>query len=298
MNKFETLLQETGIILADGAMGTMLFAAGLKHGQSPQLWNLEQPDHVAQVHRQYLQAGSMLLLTNTFGANRFRMALHGSDVSIAELNRSGAQILRSEVEAAGGSAIVAGDIGPSGQVMFPYGKLAFEEALEGFAEQAEALIDGGVDVIWIETMADLEEVRAAFEGVRKVTAEIPILTTMTFDTQGRTMMGVSPKQAVNSLTSMGAVAVGGNCGKGPEEIISVIEEMHRTTPDVILVAKANAGLPKVVEGKTVYEADPPTMADYALRVQSAGAQIIGACCGSTPAHIRAMAEALFLGEKD
>jgi len=292
MNKLETLLHGEGAILADGAMGTMLFTAGLRPGEPAQLWNQKQPQQVAQIHRQYLKAGSKLLLTNTSGANRFRMANHDSKFSITELNRAGARILRAEIEAAGGTAIAAGDIDPSGQIMAPYGTLSFEEAKDGFAEQAKALIDGGVDVIWIETMADLEEVRAAFDGVREVSKGIPILTTMTFGTHGRTMMGVSPEQAAISLTSMGAVAVGGSCGKGPEEILSVIKEMHRALPEAILVAKANAGIPKLVDGKTVYNTNTPTMAEYALQAYAAGAQIIGACCGSTPAHIKAMAKAL------
>jgi len=298
MDKLEMLLGDAGAILADGAMGTMLISAGLKQGDPPQLWNLNHPQEVAQVHRQYLEAGSKLLLTNTFGANRFRMASHDSKAPIKELNHAGAKILRSVVDAKGVDAIVAGDIGPSGLMMAPYGELSFEEAKEGFNEQAAALIDGGVDVVWIETMADLEEVRAAFEAVREVSGEIPILTTMTFDTQGRTMMGVSPEQAVRTLHAMGAAAIGGNCGKGPQEIISAIDEMHRSLPETILVAKPNAGIPEVIDGITVYNADPSTMAECALQAYAAGARIIGACCGSTPAHIQAMAETLSLGNKD
>ncbi len=292
MNKLENLLQKTEIILADGAMGTMLFDAGLPQGELPQLWNLEHPDRVAAVHRQYLEAGSKLLLTNTFSANRFRMTSFDEKSSLAEINRLGAQILISEVKAAGGQALVAGDIGPSGQVMSPYGDLAFDEAKAGFMEQAEALIEMGVDVIWIETMSDLEEVRAAFEATREISKEIPIITTLTFDMQGRTMMGVTPEHAVTTLTSLGAAAVGGNCGEGPDEIISVIEKMHTISPNSLLVAKANAGIPKMVDGKPVYDASPAAMADYALQVHAAGAKIIGACCGSTPVHLKAMAEVL------
>jgi 5-methyltetrahydrofolate--homocysteine methyltransferase len=292
MNKLEMLLQDTGIILADGAMGTMLFAVGLKQGEQPHLWNLEYPDRVAAVHRQYLDAGSQLLLTNTFGANRFRMGSHDPTIPVVDVNRAGARVLLSEIEAAGGEALTAGDIGPSGKVMAPYGELSFEEAKAGFAEQAEALIKAGVDLIWIETMADLEEVRAAFEATREISKEIPIITTMTFDTQGHTMMGTTPEQAVHALTSLGAQAVGANCGKGPDEIVSVVKKMLDASPHTMLVAKANAGIPKMVESKTIYDADPPAMAAYARQAQMAGAQIIGACCGSTPAHIQAMAEAL------
>jgi methionine synthase I (cobalamin-dependent) len=292
MNKLESRLQETGIILADGAMGTMLIAAGMLQGELPQMWNLEHPDRVAAIHRQYLKAGSTLLLTNTFSANRFRMSSLEKKVSIAEVNHAGVKILISEVKAAEGKALVAGDIGPSGKVMLPYGELAFDEAKAGFMEQAEVLIEAGVDVIWIETMSDLEEVRAAFEATRQISNEIPIITTLTFDMQGHTMMGVSPEQAVKTLTALGATAVGGNCGRGPDEIISVIEEMHKISPDTILVAKANAGTPKMVDGESVYDAGPAEMAEYALLARGAGARIIGACCGSTPEHIKAMATAL------
>jgi 5-methyltetrahydrofolate--homocysteine methyltransferase len=292
MNKLEELLQKEDIILADGAMGTMLFAAGLPQGELPQLWNLAHPDRVAAVHRQYLEAGSKLLLTNTFSANRFRMASHDMKASLSEINRAGAQILIWEVQAAGGQALVAGDIGPSGKVLSPYGELTFEEAKAGFMEQAEALIRAGVNVIWIETMSDLEEVRAAFEAAREISTEIPIITTLSFDRKGHTLMGVSPEQALKTLTSLGAAAVGGNCGNGPDEIISVIEKMHEISLDTILVAKANAGIPKIVDGEPVYDATPADMAEYASQVRVLGAKIIGACCGSTPAHIQAMAEAL------
>jgi 5-methyltetrahydrofolate--homocysteine methyltransferase len=292
MNQIEALLNEDGVIIADGAMGTMLISVGLKPGEASQLWNLDHPERVARVHRAYLKAGSKLLLTNTFGANPFRIFQDDSTSTLMEMNQAGARILRSEVDAAGGNAIVAGDIGPSGQMLAPFGKLSFEEAKRGFAQQAAALIDGGVDVLWIETMADLEEVKAAFEGVKEVSDDIPILTTMTFDTRGHTRMGVTPAQAALTLNAMGAVAIGGNCGKGPDEVVVAIEEMHRTIPDVILVAKANAGHPELIDGETVYNAEPSTMATYALQAFDAGARNIGACCGSTPAHVKAIAEAL------
>jgi 5-methyltetrahydrofolate--homocysteine methyltransferase len=292
MDQLQSFLQDTDLIIADGAMGTLLFDAGLPQGTAPHFWNLEHPDRVADVHRQYLEAGSQLLLTNTFSANRFRTAQQDADASIAKLNLAGARILRAEVEAAGGNALVAGDIGPSGRIMVPYGDLSPEDARAAFAEQAAALIEGGVDLIWIETMSDLEEAQAAFDGVRQISLDIPIIITMTFDTQGRTMMGVSPEQAASTLTSLGAAAVGGNCGKGPQEIVSAIEKMHASVPQAILVAKANAGIPKMVDGNPTYDAGPPVMAEYALKVRAVGARIIGACCGSTPAHIRAIAGAL------
>jgi len=273
-------------------MGTMLFSSGLGHGGAPELWNIEQPDKVAAVHRGYLEAGSRLLLTNTFGGTRHRLSLHSQEGRVSELNRAAVKILRQVVDESGVEALVAGDIGPSGGVLLPYGTMSFEEARDGFAEQAAALLEGGVDLIWIETMADLEEVRAAVEGVRSVSKDIPIVTCMTFDTHGRTMMGVKPETAATTLATYGASAVGGNCGNGVEEIITVVEKMHATAPDAILVAKANAGIPKLIGGRPVYQATPEDMADYAVKAYAAGARIIGAFCGSTPAHIQAIASAL------
>jgi 5-methyltetrahydrofolate--homocysteine methyltransferase len=292
MTTIQSLLEKSPYILADGAMGTMLFAAGLEHGGSPELWNVEHPERVADVHRAYLEAGSRLLLTNTFGGTRHRLSLHGMQERVAELNRAAVKNLRQVVDESGAEALVAGDIGPSGGVLLPYGTMTFEEVLDGFSEQAAALVEGGADLIWIETMADLEEVRAAVEGVRSVSSDIPIITSMTFDTHGRTMMGVTPEKAATSLGSFGAAAFGGNCGNGVEEIITVVEKMHKVAPEAILVAKANAGIPKLVGGRPVYQATPADMADYAVKAYTAGARIIGACCGSTPAHIQAIAGAL------
>ncbi len=292
MTTIQSLLEKSPYILADGAMGTMLFAAGLEHGGSPELWNVEQPEKVAEVHRAYLEAGSRLLLTNTFGGTRHRLSLHGMQDRVVELNQAAVKNLRQVVADSGVEALVAGDIGPSGGVLLPYGTMTYEEARDGFAEQAAALVEGGVDLIWIETMADLEEVRAAVEGVRSVSADIPIVTAMTFDTHGRTMMGVTPEKAATTLSSFGAVAVGGNCGNGVEEIITVVEKMNNVSPGATLVAKANAGIPKLVGGRPVYQATPADMADYAVKAYVAGARIIGACCGSTPAHVQAIAEAL------
>ena len=290
--RWAALLARPGVILADGAMGTMLFEAGLQFGDPPERWNLEVPERVRAVHRGYLEAGARLILTNTFGGNRFRLGLHGLENRVAELNLAGALVARAEVDAVASGALVAGDIGPSGTILAPLGETTFDEAAAGFAEQARALIKGGVDVVWIETMSDLEEMRAAVEGVRQVSPSLPILTTMTFDTRGHTMMGVSPEQAVTSLRSWGADAIGGNCGNGPEEILGVLQKMHAVAPEVVLVAKANAGVPTLVQGRAVYGATPEMMGDYARAAAGLGARIIGGCCGSTPAHLRAMAEAL------
>lgn len=290
--RWQALLEAPGPLLADGAMGTMLFQAGLEFGDPPEAWNVLHPDRVRLIHRGYLEAGARLILSNTFGGNRFRLAMHGLQGRVAEFNRMGAEIARAEVEAAGDHALVAGDIGPSGAILAPLGELEYEAALEGFAEQAGALAAGGVDVIWIETMSALEEIHAAIEGVRRVAPELPLIATMTFDTRGRTMMGVTPEQAAQALAGWGADAIGGNCGNGPGEVEGVIEKMHAAVPAAVLVAKSNAGIPRLVQGRAVYEAGPSEMADHAAHVRSLGAQVIGACCGSTPAHLRAMADVL------
>lgn len=292
MDRWQALLDRGGHALADGAMGTMLFDQGLESGGSPELWNVENPDRVAAVHRGYLEAGANLILTNTFGGNRFRLALHGLEGRVEEFNRAGVRLARQAALTLGDQAVVAGDIGPSGGILEPLGDLAYAAAVDGFAEQARPLIDGGVDVVWIETMSDLEEVHAAIDGVRRVSPTIPLLTTMTFDTRGHTMMGVTPEQAVEALHGWGAAAVGGNCGNGPDEILEVIEKMKRHSPDVRLVAKANAGIPAWKDGRAAYGAGPEEMAAYATAVAERGAWLIGACCGSTPAHLQAMATAL------
>ena len=292
MNAWQSLIDREGVALADGAMGTMLFDQGLESGGSPELWNIEHPDRVGAIHRGYLDAGSDLILTNTFGGNRFRLALHGLEGRVEELNRAGSRIAREAALASGREALVAGDIGPSGGILEPLGDLAFEAAVSGFAEQARALIEDGVDVMWIETMSDLEEIRAAIEGVRRISHTIPLITSMTFDTRGHTMMGVTPEQAVDALLGWGAAAVGGNCGNGPQEILDVIEKMRRRAPQARLVAKANAGVPAWKNGRAAYGAGPEEMAAYAAAVAERGAWLIGACCGSTPAHLQVMAEAL------
>ncbi len=290
--RWRELVAANDTIIADGAMGTMLFANGLLFGDPPEVWNLSKPDVVRRIHRGYLEAGSQIIMTNTFGGNRMRLSLHGLQDRVAELNQTAAILLRSEVEAAGGTALVAGDIGPSGAILAPTGTLDYDEAVDIFAEQAAALVAGGVDLIWIETMSDLPEIKAAIEGVRRVSPGIALIATMTFDTRGHTMMGVSPEQALASLTAWGADAVGGNCGNGPDELVTVVERMQAAGPTVPLVAKSNAGMPELVDMRAVYRADPATMATAALAMRDAGASIIGGCCGNTPEHLQAIATLL------
>ncbi len=294
MNRFERLFEEHEIVLGDGAMGTMLQSMGLTSGYCPELWNVEHPEKVQAVHRGYIEAGSMIITTNSFGGTRFRLALHNLSDRVAELNRAAAQIAR---EVAGDRVVVAGSMGPTGELLFPLGTLTFEEAKDAYAEQAAALAEGGVDFFIIETMSALEEVRAAVEGAREATGgALPIAVTMTFDTHGHTMMGVSPEQAIDAIYEMGVKYIGSNCGNGPEETIAAMEKMAARKPaDVILVAQSNAGVPRWQKGgQIVYDGTPEVMAQYAVRVRDLGVRYIGACCGSTPAHIRAMAEALGL----
>jgi 5-methyltetrahydrofolate--homocysteine methyltransferase len=290
--KWRDLVAANETIIADGAMGTMLFANGLLFGDPPEVWNLSKPDIVRRIHRGYLDAGSQIIMTNTFGGNRMRLSLHGLQDRVAELNQTAAILLRSEVDAAGGTALVAGDIGPTGAILAPTGTMDYDEAVDIFAEQAAALVAGGVDLIWIETMSDLNEIRAAIEGVRRVSPGIALITTMTFDTRGHTMMGVSPEQALANLTAWGADAIGGNCGNGPDELIGVVQRMQAAGPIVPLVAKSNAGMPELIDMRAVYRADPPSMAAYGVQLHEAGARIVGACCGSSPDHLRAMHAAL------
>jgi 5-methyltetrahydrofolate--homocysteine methyltransferase len=288
-DRWLALLERNPTVLADGAMGTMLFAAGLQFGDPPEAWNLSHPDIVRRIHRSYLDAGSQVLMTNTFGANRQRLSLHNLDGRVAELNRTAAILLRGEVAAAGRDVLVAGDIGPTGSILAPTGTLDYDEAVDVFAEQAGALAAGGVDLIWIETMSDLAEIGAAIEGVRRVAPTLPLIATMTFDTRGHTMMGVSPEQAALTLTTWGADAVGGNCGNGPDELLAVIRRMRAVAPTARLVAKSNAGMPELIDMRAVYRTDPATMAACATEMRAAGAAIIGGCCGTTPDHLAAMA---------
>ncbi len=289
---WDDLMRGEGIVLADGGMGTTLFSLGLDRGVAPELWNLERADTIAEIHRGYILSGSQIILTNSFGGNRARLGRHNLSDQTLEVNRAAAEIARREANAAEDGIVVGGSLGPTGRLMQPLGDLSSDEAEAIFAEQASGLIDGGVDVLWIETMSDLQEVQAALRGCIQVGADLPLVATMTFDTHGHTSMGVSPEDAVTNLAGYNLAANGANCGNGPEEIEAVIAKMHAVAPAKILVAKSNAGMPRLHEGKPVYDASPEMMAQHALRVSALGARIIGACCGSTADHIRRMGEAI------
>lgn len=292
MNSFIQLLsKENEVILLDGAMGTMLIAQGLKTGTAPELWNINHPERVQSIHEEYIQAGSKVILTNSFGGNWIRLIKHGLQNQVNELNNAASKVARQAIDRCHLPVSIAGSIGPTGELLRPYGVLEFDEARSAFSEQSSALVEGGVEIIWIELMSDLNEVRAAIEGARSV-CDLPIVVTMSFDTKGHTMMGVKPSQAVELYKTTGLAAGGANCGKGPDDLLVAIKGMIQSGMDIPIVAKANAGIPKIKNDQIVYEGTPGIMAEYAIEAKANGAKLIGACCGSTPEHIRAMAKAL------
>jgi len=292
MNPLQQLLKTGQPILLDGAMGTMLMDAGLESGDPPDEWNVLYPERIKVIHQAYVDAGSQLILTNSFGGTRFRLEMHNLQDRVYELNKAAAENARAVAAAAPHAVVVAGDIGPTGQLFEPMGLLTFEDAKEAFAEQAKGLADGGADVFWIETMSDLSEIKAAIEGVRSV-SDLPIIATMSFDTHGHTMMGVSPAKFIEALGDQNLLALGANCGTGSDELEQTVQAMRETNPNVVLVAKGNAGIPHIMAGgDIVYDGSPELMANYALNVREIGALLIGGCCGSTPKHIKAMADAL------
>jgi len=291
MEYLKSLLQTGKPILLDGAMGTMLFAAGLESGDCPEEWNVLHPDKVRAIHRAYIEAGSQIILTNTFGGSTVRLGGHGLGNRVVELNEAAARNARLEADAASETVLVAGSVGPSGQILEPLGTLSFEDAQTAFADQAKGLAAGGVDLFWIETMSDLEEVKAAIAGVRSI-SDLPLAATLSFDTHGRTMMGVSPEMALKTLQEEDIQLIGANCGTGSDELIKAIQALAALQPRLPLIAKANAGIPELVGAEVVYNGSPEVMAEYAVKAWQEGARLIGGCCGSTPDHIRAMAKAL------
>jgi 5-methyltetrahydrofolate--homocysteine methyltransferase len=289
MPDLEKTLAEPGVIVLDGATGTQLHAMGLPTGRPPEAWNLENPDGVKRHYKAYVDAGSNAILTNTFGGSRPMLEKHGYGEQTPEINRRAAALAR---EVAGDGILVLGSMGPTGLLMEPLGLLTYEHAVDHFAEQAAALAEGGVDGIHVETMSDLSEAKAAIEGARRVT-DLPVTATMSFDTHGRTMMGVKPEDAARELWSLGVVAVGVNCGRTLEENLEALAAMRRTLPEAVLIAKPNAGLPRIEDGnEVVYDVTPEVMAEYALKFAAHDIKMIGACCGSNPTHIAAISAAL------
>ena len=291
MNRLRELLGQDGPVLLDGGMGTLLQEHGLDDGGSGELWNVERPDVIAALHEQYAEAGARVLTTNTFGGTRPRLAMHGLSERVHELNRAGAQIATRVARAHG--VLVAGDLGPTGELLAPLGTMDHDEAREIFAEQVAGLRDGGIDVVLVETMSDLGEVSAAVEAARHVVPDVPVIATLSFDTNLRTMMGVRPADAVAALADAGVDAVGANCGRGPGEMETIAAELTGARADgVLLVTQSNAGLPQLVGDRFEYDASPDELADHARALRDLGVDLVGACCGSTPAHIAAMGRAL------
>lgn len=287
------MLAERDWILADGATGTNLFNMGLQSGDAPELWNVERPDDIRALYRGPVGAGSDLFLTNTFGGNASRLKLHHAQNRVRELNRAGAEIAREIADASGRDVVVAGSVGPTGEIMAPMGTLTHESAVEMFHEQAEGLKEGGVDVLWVETISAAEEFRAAAEAFDL--AGMPWCGTMSFDTAGRTMMGLTAPDMVSMVSKLNdraPLAFGANCGVGASDLLRTILGFAAANPEIPVIAKGNAGIPKYVEGHIHYNGTPELMAEYAVLARDCGARIIGGCCGTTAEHLSTMRTAL------
>ena len=281
---------EKGILISDGAMGTMLQGKGLTDGGAPELWNVENPTAIEEVLEEYAAAGANLITTNTFGGTRGRLQMHGLEERLFELNKAGAEIARKVADRHPG-CFVMGDVGPSGELMEPMGTMTIDDAKALFADQIKALVAGGVDAILIETMSDLQEVEAAVKAAKEVAPNLPVIVTFSFDTNLRTMMGVKPAVAVKTLAAEGVRIIGANCGRGVDEMRVIAKELTEVRPEgVFIITQSNAGLPKLVGGDFVYDGTPEEMSKYALDMKALGVNVIGSCCGSSPAHTKAMAE--------
>jgi methionine synthase I (cobalamin-dependent) len=290
-DRLTSLLAARPWLLADGATGSNLFERGLQSGDSPELWNADHPDRVAQLHGAFVEAGADIILTNSFGGTRHRLKLHKVEHRVAELNEKAARIARGEADRAGREVLVAGSMGPTGEILQPLGPLSLDAARDAFAEQAAALARGGADVLWIETMSSVEETEAAIAGARS--SALPVVATLSFDTNGRTMMGITPAELAGLHRKHELTACGSNCGTGPSELVACIVNLATASdPSAILVAKANCGIPQFIDGEIRFNGTPELMAQYACLSLDAGARIIGGCCGTSPGHLRVMRQAL------
>ncbi len=286
------LLAERRVLLADGATGTNLFAAGLTAGDPPELWNFDYPDAINALLTSFVEAGADIILTNSFGANRHRMKLHKAEDRVFEINKRAAEIARSIADKAPRPVVVAGSMGPTGELFVPLGALTEEAAVADFTEQAMGLKAGGADVCWIETMSAGEEMRAAAKGA--IAAGMPYTVTASFDTAGRTMMGLSPAELPRVFADLPVqpIAIGANCGVGASDLLYSLVQMTEASPQTAFIAKSNCGIPKVHGEHVHYSGTPELMADYARLAVDAGARIVGGCCGTSAAHIAAMRAAL------
>lgn len=291
VDRLTPLLAERGWLLADGATGSNLFDRGLMSGDAPELWNTLHPDRVAHLIRSFVDAGADIVLTNSFGGTRHRLKLHKAEGRVAELNEAAARIARTEADRAERVVLVGGSMGPTGEILEPLGPLSIDAAREAFAEQAAALAKGGADILWIETMSSVEETEAAIQGASST--GLPIVATLSFDTNGRTMMGITPADLAGLHRKHHLAACGSNCGVGPSELVaSLVNLATASEPSAVLVAKGNCGIPQFVDGVIQFNGTPELMAEYARLSFDAGARIIGGCCGTTPEHLRVMRLAL------
>lgn len=288
----ETLLADRDWLLADGATGTNLFNMGLEAGDAPELWNESQPEKIRALYDGAVNAGSDLFLTNSFGGNASRLKLHEADGRAHALNRIAAEIAREAADASGRAIVVAGSMGPTGEIMAPLGPLTIEAAAEMFEEQARGLVEGGADVLWVETISAPDEYRAAALGIGRTGASW--CGTMSFDTAGRTMMGLISSDMVALVDGLehAPLAFGANCGVGASDLLRTVLGFSAQNPRLPVIAKGNAGIPKFVDGHIHYNGTPELMADYAVMARDCGATIIGGCCGTASEHLRAMREAL------
>ena len=286
------LLAERDWLMADGATGTTLFNMGLQSGDAPELWNVDHPDRIARLYQGAVDAGSDIFLTNSFGGTRARLKLHEAQDRACELSQRAAEIGREVADAAGRPVVVAGSMGPTGEIMQPMGSLTHDSAVEMFHEQAEGLKAGGADVLWVETISAAEEFSAAAEAARL--AGMPWCGTMSFDTAGRTMMGFTSEDLARLVATLDhpPLAFGANCGVGASDLLRTVLGFRASGTEIPYIAKGNAGIPKYVDGHIHYDGTPELMATYAVMARDAGAKIIGGCCGTQAEHLKAMRKAL------
>ncbi|AZO43786.1 betaine--homocysteine S-methyltransferase [Mesorhizobium sp. M7D.F.Ca.US.005.01.1.1] len=291
-NPIDALLAEKGVLLADGATGTNLFAMGLEAGEAPELLNETAPDTITSLHQNFVDAGADIILTNSFGGTRHRLKLHHAQDRVHALNKRAAELARAVADRAGRKVIVAGSVGPTGELLVPLGAMTYDEAVDAFAEQIEGLKEGGAEVAWIETMSAPDEIRAAAEAAIRV--GLPYTYTGSFDTAGRTMMGLLPKDihGVTDGLSQAPLGVGANCGVGASDILASLLDMTEAKPEATVIVKGNCGIPEFRGTEIHYSGTPELMADYVRLAVDGGAKIIGGCCGTSFQHLAAMRKAL------
>jgi homocysteine S-methyltransferase len=291
MESFIEKLANSNILVADGAMGTMLHTRGVGFDKCFDELNLTNPGAVAEIHRAYIEAGAQLVITNTFGANRFKLGKHGLQEDVLEINRAGVDLAKRVVAASFRDVLIAGDVGPLGVRIAPYGRVQPEAAREAFAEQIGALAEAGVDLLVIETFSDLYEIREAIKAARQV-CDLPVVASVTFTRDDRTLLGDDPFKVASRLSEAGVDVIGVNCSGGPTQLLRLLKQMSQAVPEGKFWVKPNAGWPEQVGGRIMYPADAEYFGDYALSFREAGACIVGGCCGTTPQHIAAMRKAL------